>query len=60
MFVDLKIEILSVFLSSSRESYTLNTKGPRVPAVSSSSGYVVNPTDHTDGMILLLCSCLLC
>ncbi|KJA26321.1 hypothetical protein HYPSUDRAFT_133133 [Hypholoma sublateritium FD-334 SS-4] len=32
-----------------RESYTLNTKGPRVPAVSSSSGYVVNPTDNTDG-----------
>jgi hypothetical protein len=35
-----------------RESYDLNTGGPRVPAVSSataSDGYVVNPKDHADG-----------
>jgi len=33
-----------------RESYDLNTDGPRLPTVlSSSDGFVVNPKDHPDG-----------
>ncbi|PPQ69150.1 hypothetical protein CVT25_004530 [Psilocybe cyanescens] len=32
-----------------RETYTINQNGPRVPAVSSANGIVVNPTDHSDG-----------
>ncbi|KAF9477918.1 alkaline phosphatase-like protein [Pholiota conissans] len=32
-----------------RETYALNTNGPRVPAVNSANGVVVNPTDNVDG-----------
>ncbi|KAF8808737.1 alkaline phosphatase-like protein [Phlegmacium glaucopus] len=32
-----------------RESYSLETDGPRTPAVPGSDGYVVNPADHIDG-----------
>ncbi|KAH9481356.1 Alkaline phosphatase H [Psilocybe cubensis] len=32
-----------------RESYVLNTEGPRVATVSSPEGIVVNPTDNVDG-----------
>jgi hypothetical protein len=33
-----------------RESYDINTDGPRSPAVAGSDGgYVVNPKDHPDG-----------
>jgi len=32
-----------------RESYALNTNGPRQPATSSSDGYTVNPDDNPNG-----------
>ncbi|KAF9449517.1 alkaline phosphatase-like protein [Macrolepiota fuliginosa MF-IS2] len=31
------------------ENYKIHTNGPRLPAVSSSDGYIVNPADNTDG-----------
>ena len=35
---------------SSRESYTLQQDGPRLPAVSSPDGVVVNPADKPNGV----------
>jgi len=32
-----------------RESYALNTDGPRKPTASGSDGAIVNPKDHEDG-----------
>ena len=38
----------------SRENYALELKGPRLPAVSSADGYIANPDDNQEGMLLFL------
>ncbi|KAF9048662.1 alkaline phosphatase [Panaeolus papilionaceus] len=35
-----------------RETYGLNTKGPRVPAVAGSDGITFNPADNPDGFVV--------
>lgn len=39
-----------------RETYGLNTKGPRVPAVAGSDGITFNPADNLDGFVVCKCS----
>lgn len=38
----------------SRENYALELKGSRLPAVSSADGYIANPDDNQEGMLLFL------
>jgi hypothetical protein len=38
----------------SHENYALQLNGPRLPAVSSSDGYIANPDDKPDGTLLFL------
>jgi hypothetical protein len=41
-------------MQRSHENYALQLNGPRLPAVSSADGYIANPNDKPEGMLLFL------